>query len=161
MSIYDQDLAKCAANFQPLSPLSFLKRTARTFPDLESVVHGTRRYTWAETYQRARKLASALTQRGIQKGDTVAVMLSNTPEMFECHFGVPASGAVLNALNTRLDADIIAFILNHGEAKLLITDTEFSPTIKAALEKIGRTIPVFDVDDVLAETRGEDRESVV
>lgn len=155
MSIYDQDLDKCAANFQALSPLSFLKRTARTFPDLESVVHGARRYTWAQTYERARRLASALTKRGIKKGDTVAVMLSNTPEMFECHFGVPASGAVLNALNTRLDADIIAFILNHGEAKLLITDTEFSPTIKAALAKIGRTIPIFDVDDVMAETRGE------
>ena len=155
MSIYDQDLDKCAANHQPLSPLSFLKRTARTYPDLESVVHGKRRYTWAQTFERARRLASALVKRGIHKGDTVAVMLSNTPEMFECHFGVPASGAVLNTLNTRLDAEIIAFILNHGETKLLITDTEFSPTIQAALAKIGRTIPVFDVDDVLAETRGE------
>ena len=154
MSIYDQDLGKCAANFQPLSPLSFLKRTARTFPNLESVVHGARRYTWAETFARARRLASALAKRGIAKGDTVAVMLANTPEMYECHFGVPACGAVLNAMNTRLDADIIAFILNHGEAKLLITDTEFAPTVEAALQKIGRTIPVIDVDDELAETRG-------
>lgn len=154
MSIFDHDLDKCAANFQPLSPLSFLKRTARTYPDRESVVHGSRRYTWAETYTRSRRLASALTKRGIKKGDTVAVVLSNTPELYECHFGVPACGAVLNAMNTRLDADTIAFILNHGEAKLLITDTEFSPTIKAALEKIGRSIPVFDVDDVLAETQG-------
>ena len=154
MSIYEQNLDKCAANYQSLSPLSFLKRTARTYPALESVVHGPRRFTWSQTYMRAKLLASALRGRGIKKGDTVAVMLSNTPEMFECHFGVPACGAVLNALNTRLDADIIAFILNHGEAKLLITDTEFASTIKSALAKIGRTIPVFDVDDDQAETRG-------
>ena len=156
MSIYDQDLDKCAANYQPLSPLSFIARAARVYPDHESVVHGPRRYTWAQTYARARKLASALTRRGVKTGDTVAVMLSNTPEMYECHFGVPATGAVLNTLNYRLDADNIAFILNHGETRWLITDTEFSPTIKAALEKLGRDdITVFDVDDELAEARGE------
>lgn len=155
MSIYDQDLGKRSANYQPLSPLSFLARTARTFPDLESIVHGPRRYTWKQTFTRCRQLASALTKRGVQKGDTVAVMLSNTPEMFECHFGVPVTGAVLNTLNTRLDAEAIAFILNHGEAKMLITDTEFAPTIQSALEKIGRTIDVFDVDDDQAETRGD------
>lgn len=156
MSIYDQDLDKCPANYQPLSPLSFLARTARVYPDLESVVHGERRYTWAETYARARRLASALVRRGVKTGETVAVMLSNTPEMYECHFGVPATGAVLNTLNYRLDADNIAFILNHGETRWLITDTEFAPTIEAALAKTGRDdITVFDVDDELAETRGK------
>ncbi len=154
-SIYDQDLGKNAANYQALSPLSFLERAARVYPDAESVVHGNRRYTWSETFTRARKLASALTKRGIQKNDTVAVMLSNTPEMYEAHFGVPACGAVLNALNYRLDADNIAFILNHGEAKFLITDTEFSDTVKEALGKIGRDdVTIIDVDDELAEVRG-------
>lgn len=156
MSIFDQGLDKCDANFQALSPLSFIMRTARTYPDHESVVHGDRRYTWRETYARSRRLASALTKRGIGKNDTVAVMLANTPEMVECHFGVPASGAVLNTLNTRLDADTIAYVLNHGEAKVLITDTEFSATIKGALDKIGRSdITIIDVDDELAETRGD------
>ena len=155
MSIYDQHLDKNAANFQSLSPLSFIERSARTYPDKESVVHGNRRYTWKETFARAKKLASALTKRGIQKGDTVAVMLSNTPEMYECHFGVPATGAILNALNYRLDADNIAFILNHGEAKMLITDTEFSDMVKEALTKIGRDdITVIDVDDEQSEVRG-------
>ena len=154
-SIYDQDLGKNAANYQALSPLSFLERAARVYPDAQSVVHGERRYTWAQTFTRARKLASALTKRGIQKGDTVAVMLSNTPEMYEAHFGVPACGAILNALNYRLDADNIAFILNHGEAKFLITDTEFSDTVKEALGKIGRDdVTIIDMDDELAEVRG-------
>ena len=155
-SIYDQHLGKTAANFQALSPLSFIERSARTYPDKESLVHGDRRYTWAETFARSKRLASALTKRGVQKGDTVAVMLSNTPEMFECHFGVPVTGAVLNALNYRLDAENIAFILNHGEAKYLITDTEFSTTVKEALSKIGRDdVTVIDVDDELAEVRGD------
>ena len=154
-SIYDQHLDKNPANFQALSPLSFLERAARVYPDAQSVVHGNRRYTWSETFTRARKLASALTKRGIQKGDTVAVMLSNTPEMYEAHFGVPVTGAILNALNYRLDADNIAFILNHGEAKFLITDTEFSDTVKEALGKIGRDdVTIIDVDDELAEVRG-------
>lgn len=126
-NIYEQNLGKNPANFQSLSPLSFIQRSARTYPDRESVVHGHRRYTWSQTFARAKKLASALTKRGVAKGDTVAVMLSNTPEMYECHFGVPVTGAILNALNYRLDAENIAFILNHGEARFLITDTEFSP----------------------------------
>ena len=154
-SIYDQHLDKTAANFQQLSPLTFLSRAARVYPNMESVVHGDRRYTWAETFSRAKRLASALTKRGVSKGDTVAVMLSNTPEMFEAHFGVPVTGAVLNALNYRLDAENIAFILNHGEAKFLITDTEFSATVSEALSKIGRDdITIIDVDDKLAEVRG-------
>ncbi len=146
-SPYTIGLDKNAANHAPLSPLSFLERTADVYPQRPSVIHGARRFTWAETYARCRRLASALTARGIGKNDTVAAMLSNTPEMVECHFGVPMSGAVLNTLNTRLDAEAIAFMLNHGEAKALITDREFSPMVAKALAQVGHELPVIDVDD--------------
>ncbi|MBV6409788.1 MAG: acyl-CoA synthetase [Burkholderiales bacterium] len=146
-SPYTIGLDKNAANHAPLSPLSFLERTADVYPQRPSVIHDARRFTWAETYARCRRLASALTARGIGKNDTVAAMLSNTPEMVECHFGVPMSGAVLNTLNTRLDAEAIAFMLNHGEAKALITDREFSPTVAKALAQVGHELPVIDVDD--------------
>ena len=112
------------ANYVPLSPLSFLERSAFVYPDRISIIQGDRRYTWAETYQRCRRLASALTRLGVGRNDTVAVMLPNTASMFEAHFGVPMAGAVVNTLNTRLDADSIAFMLEHGEAKVLITDPE-------------------------------------
>jgi fatty-acyl-CoA synthase len=144
---YTIGLDKNAANYAPLSPLSFIARTAEVYPQRTSIIHGARRFTWAETYARCRRLASALAARGIGKNDTVAVMLSNTPEMLECHFGVPMAGAVLNTLNTRLDAEAIAFMLGHGEAKALITDREFSPTIAKALALAGRALPVIDVDD--------------
>jgi fatty-acyl-CoA synthase len=144
---YTIGLDKNAANYTPLSPLSFIERTASVYPQRPSVIHGARRFTWAETYARCRRLASALAARGIGKNDTVAAMLSNTPEMVECHFGVPMSGAVLNTLNTRLDAEAIAFMLNHGEAKALITDREFSPTVARALAQAGRELLVIDVDD--------------
>ena len=146
-NIYEQGLDKNKANYTPLTPLTFIARTAYIYPDRLAVVHGARRYTWGESFARARRLASALVQRGIGKGDTVAAMLNNTPEMFECHFGVPATGAVLNTLNTRLDAEAIAFMLNHGEAKILITDREYSPIVKQALAELGRPITVIDVDD--------------
>jgi len=152
---YDQDLDRNRANYAPLTPLSFIERSAHTYPNLLAVVHGERRYTWREVYARSRKLASALARRGIGRGDTVAAMLSNTPEMYECHFGVPMCGAVLNTLNTRLDAEAIAFMLGHGEAKVLITDKEFSATIGAALQKAGRRIAVIDVDDPLYEGPGK------
>jgi fatty-acyl-CoA synthase len=122
---YARDLDKTRANHVPLTPLSFIERSARVFPDRPSVVHGAARYTWSETYARCRRLASALARRGIGKGDTVAAMLPNIPAMYEAHFGVPMCGAVLNTLNTRLDAEAIAFMLRHGEAKVLITDREF------------------------------------
>ncbi len=144
---YASGLDKNAANYTPLSPLSFLERTAAVYPQRPSVIHGARRFTWAETYARCRRLASALAARGIGKNDTVAVMLSNTPEMAECHFGVPMAGAVLNTLNTRLDAEAIAFMLDHGEAKVLIADREFSPTVAKALAQSGRALLVIDVDD--------------
>lgn len=136
-----------AANFVALSPLSFISRTATIFPERTSIIHGDRSYNWAETWARCRKLASALVKNGIGKGDVVAVMAANTPEMVEAHFGVPMAGAVLNAINTRLDADTIAYILEHGDAKLLITDTAFSPVIKEALARLGSQVIVVDIDD--------------
>ena len=148
---YDTGLDKTAANYQPLTPLSFIERAASVYPERVSIIHGELRRTWAETYARCRRLASALASRGIGEGDTVAVMAPNTPEIFEAHFGVPMAGAVLNALNVRLDADAIAFILEHGEARLLITDAEFSPVVEAALAKLGRAIPVIDVVDPMAD----------
>src|SRR5207253_11142121 len=118
--IYDRDLDRNAANYAPLTPLSLIARTAYIWPDRLAVIHGERRYSWRETYARSRRLGSALAHLGIGKGDTVAAMLSNTPEMVECHFGVPMTGGVLNTLNTRLDGEAIAFMLEHGEAKVLL-----------------------------------------
>ena len=130
-----------------LTPLSFIARTAYIWPKRTSVIHGKRRYAWAETYARARRLASALAARGIGRGDTVAAMLANTPEMIEAHFGVPMTGAVLNTLNTRLDAQAIAFMLDHADSKVLLTDTEYAPVVRAALG-LARGKPfVIDVDD--------------
>ncbi len=148
---YATGLDRVPANFVPLSPLQFIERAAKVFPNHTALIHGDRRQSWSETYDRALRLASALAKRGIGKGDTVAIMAPNIPEMYEAHYGVPMVGAVLNALNTRLDAAAIAFILNHGEAKLLITDRELSPTIKGALAQLGREITVIDIDDPLAD----------
>jgi len=144
---FETDLDKNPANYAPLTPLGFIERAAYVHPKRIAVVHGSRRYTWMETYARCRRLASALARRGIGAGDAVAVMLSNTPEMYECSFGVPMAGAVLNALNTRLDAEAIAFMLDHGGAKLLITDREFSATIEKALALAKARPFVVDVDD--------------
>ena len=154
-SIYEAHLDQSSANHQALSPLSFIERTAAVYPDRISMIHGYARRTWAETFARCRRLASALSKWGIGHADTVAVMGANTPELYECHFGVPATGAVLNALNVRLDADTIAFILDHGEAKVLITDSEFSDTIKQALAKTKARPIVVDIADALAETAGD------
>jgi len=147
---YEQGLGKNAANFTPLTPLSFIERTARVFPDHTAVVHGETQRSWTETYQRCIKLASALNRRGINKGDTVAMMLPNVPASLEAHFGVPMCGAVLNALNIRLDAKTIAFILDHGEAEVLLTDKEFAPVINEALSLCEAKPLVIDVDDALA-----------
>jgi fatty-acyl-CoA synthase len=146
---YDSHLDKNPANYTPLSPLSFIARAAAVYPKHIACVHGERKINWADTYDRCRKLASALTQRGIGKGDTVAAMLPNIPAMFEMHFGVPMTGAVLNTLNTRLDAEAIAFMLQHGEAKVLFTDREFSVVIEKALTLLDKKIIVIDVDDIL------------
>ncbi len=132
-SIYDTNLGANAANHAALTPLSFIERTAGVYPERLAVVHGTVRRNWAETYASTRRLASALAGRGIGRGDTVAVIAANIPELFEAHFGVPMAGAVLNAINTRLDAEAIAFILDHGEAKAVLVDPEFSAVTRAAL----------------------------
>ena len=144
---YNTDLDKNSANYSPLSPLSFLERTAYVYPQRIAAIHGDRNFTWAETYARCRRLASALAMRGMGAGDTVAVMLPNIPQMLEAHFGVPMTGAVLNTLNTRLDAEAVAFMLKHGEAKVLITDREFSTTVAKALAMLEKKPLVIDVDD--------------
>jgi len=149
---FETDLDRTPANHVPLSPLSFLRRTARVYPDHPSLVHGALRHTWGETYARCRRLAAALAARGVGRGDTVAVMAPNVPAIFEASFAVPMLGAVLNTLNVRLDAAALAFMLEHGEARALITDTEFAPVIGEALARCGRELLVVDVDDPLAES---------
>ncbi len=150
-SIYDQDLPQTSANFAPMSPLSFIERTAEVYPTRLAVVHGSLRQDWATTYRRCRQLASALNRAGIGKNDTVAVMLPNTPPMVEAHFGIPMAGAVLNTLNTRLDAETIAFMLDHGEAKAVIVDPEFAGVMKKAMALRQSQAPllVIDVEDAL------------
>ncbi|WP_151670780.1 acyl-CoA synthetase [Nitrincola schmidtii] len=145
---YTLGLDQNPANYVPLSPLSFLSRAAQVFPNRTAVVHGSAvRRTWAETFHRCKQLASALTKQGVGKGDTVAVMAPNLPEVFEAHFGVPATGAILNALNIRLDAEAIAFILQHGEAKVVIVDREFSEVIQRAVRMMAHKPLVIDIDD--------------
>ncbi|HRA80369.1 MAG TPA: AMP-binding protein, partial [Thauera sp.] len=147
-SPYQIGLQKNAANYVPLTPITFIERSAYIYPDRVAVIHGARRYTWSESYTRSRRLASALKQLGVGKGDTVATILNNTPEMFECHFGVPACGAVLNTINTRLDAEAVAFILNHAEAKVLLTDREYARMVRKAIELAERPdMIVVDIDD--------------
>ncbi len=152
---YELDLDKNPANYAPLTPLGFIERAATVYPGRLAVIHGARRATWAETYARCRRLASALARRGTLAGDTVAAMLANTPEMLECHFGVPMAGAVLNTLNTRLDAEAIAFMLEHGGAKVLIADREFSGTVERALAALKVKPFVIDVDDPEYSGAGE------
>ena len=147
MSIFSQGLAPSPVNHQALSPLSFIERTATVYGQYPAVIHGAIRRNWQQTYERSRRLASALAGRGIGQGDTVAVMLPNIPAMLEAHFGVPMIGAVLNALNVRLDAEAIAFMLEHGEAKVLITDREFHKVIAGALALMEYPPLVVDVDD--------------
>jgi len=144
---YEGGLGRTAANHQPLTPLSFLERAASVFPHHTAIIHGRQRFDYATFYARARRLASALAKEGIRKGDTVAVMLANTPPMLEAHYGVPMLGAVLNALNTRLDAKSVAFMLEHGGARILITDREFSATVAEALALLKKKPLVIDYDD--------------
>jgi fatty-acyl-CoA synthase len=147
-AIFDLDLPRTAANHAALSPLTFIERAAAVFPHRTAVVHGSSiRRSWAELYSRCRRLAHALARRGLGRGDAVAVMLPNTPAMVEAHFGIPMAGCVVNAINTRLDPEAIAFMLEHGEAKLFIVDREFSSTAAMAVARLGRAITVVDVDD--------------
>ena len=158
-SIFDQHLDKNAANFVALSPVSFVERSAEVFGDLPAVVHGARRYSWRDVRDRSARLARALQAAGVGRGSTVSVMLSNTPEMVEAHYAVPALNAVLNTLNTRLDAHLLAWQMNHCEATVLITDREFSPTIARALQMLeadfGRKLLVIDVCDSEYSGAGE------
>ena len=151
---YDTDLNPCAANHVPLSPLSLLRRSAAVYPDKIAVIHGAARYSYRQFEQRCRRLASALQQRGVGRGDTVAVIAPNVPALLEAHYGVPMLGAVLNALNYRLDAATIRFILEHGEAKVLLTDREFSATVAQALAGMSQPPLVIDIDDPLYEEGG-------
>ncbi len=146
MSMFEQDLDRNAANFVPLSPVSFLTRAARIYPHRTAIIHGTRRYTYAQFLERARRLASALARAGVGKGDTVAIMAPNTPQMLEAHYAVPMLGAVLCSLNIRLDSGAIGFILNHSEAKVLLTDTEFAAVMAPAIA--GSAVRVVDIDDL-------------
>src|SRR5947207_2930504 len=142
-----EDLDRGPANHTPLTPLSFLAWAARVYPGKTAVIHGERTYTYAEFAARARRLGSALARRGIGPGDTVAVMAPNVPAMLEAHYGVPLTGAVLNTLNYRLDPASIAFILQHGGAKLLIADREFGAVVKPALQNLGRELPLIEIAD--------------
>ena len=148
-NIFERDLPRGAANSTALTPLSFLERSAAVYPDKTAVIHGSRAYSYREFHERCRRLASALAKRGIGPGDCVTIMAPNVPAMLEAHYAVPMLGAVLNALNFRLDAATIAFILEHGEAKALITDKELSPVVGPALEQLGKPLLVIDIDDEL------------
>ncbi len=158
MNQFSTDLNKNKANYVPLTPLSFITRAKDIYPNYESVVYGDRSYTWLETYNRCSKFASALTKKGIGLGSTVSIIAANTPELLEAHYSIPMTGGVVNTINTRLDAQTIAYILEHSDAKLLITDTQFSPTIKKALSIYGKKIPIIDIHDeqaIFKEGEGE------
>src|SRR5687768_3912563 len=146
------ELQRNAANFVPLSPVSFLERAADVYPDKVAVIDGERRFTYRQFRERVHRLASALAKRGIGRGDTVAIVAPNVPALLEAHYAVPGLGAVLNALNYRLDAATIAFCLQHGGANVLITDRELSPVVSQALARLGREIFVVDIDDPLASS---------
>ena len=147
MNQFSTGLDKNKANYIPLSPLSFITRAKDIYPNYESVVYGNRSYTWLQTYNRCTKFASALTKQGIGLGSTVSIIAANTPELLEAHYSIPMTGGVVNTINTRLDAETIAYILDHSDAKILITDTQFSPTIKKALSIYGKKIPIIDIHD--------------
>jgi fatty-acyl-CoA synthase len=151
LTIYDTNLDQVGANYVPLTPLSFLQRSSTVYPDKTAVIHGDHHYSYREFADRCRRLAGALTAHGIGRGDTVSVMAPNVPAMLEAHYGVPMTGAVLNALNYRLDAATISFILDHAQTKVLITDREFSETIAEALKNVKRPLLVIDIDDPLYE----------
>jgi fatty-acyl-CoA synthase len=152
---YSRNLDKRPANFQPLSPLPFLERAAAVYPERIAIVHGAERFTYAEFYARARRLASALAARGIGPGDTVSAMLANTPPMLEAHYGVPMTGAVLHSINTRLDAGIVAFQLDHAAAEVVICDREFAPVMREALQQAKVRPLVIDYDDKQFPQAGE------
>ena len=152
MSHYDTNLDKNEANYVPLSPLSFLERTKNIYPNYEAIVYEGRSYTWSQVYKRCTKFASALDKIGIKTGDTVSIMAFNTPEIFEAHYSIPMVGAVINAINTRLDPKTISYILDHSDAKVLIVDRQFHEVISKALKSVKNKIKIIDIDDKEIDT---------
>ena len=153
MSNFDQNLDKNPSNFIPLSPITFLERAKDVYPNYEALIYGSRKYTWKEVYDRSAQFANSLEKQGIGLGDTVSVLAANTPELFEAHYSIPMTGAVINTINIRLDPHTIAYILDHSDAKLFIVDTQFSPTIKKALELVSKNIPIIDILDKQAQLK--------
>ena len=153
MSNFDQDLDKNLSNFIPLSPITFLERAKDVYPDYEALVYGNTEYTWKQVYERSTQFASSIEKQGIGLGDTVSILAANTPELFEAHYSVPMTGAVINTINIRLDSHTIAYILDHSDAKFFIVDTQFSPTIKKALELVSKNIPIVDIVDKQAQIK--------
>ena len=151
MSHYDTNLDKNEANYIPLTPLTFLKRAKDIYPDYEAVIYEDRKYSWTEVYKRTVKFASALTKIGVKKGDTVSFLAFNTPEIFEGHYSVPMTGAVLNTINIRLDAKTIAYILNHSDAKVLVVDRQLHGEVKKALNTLNKKIIIIDIVDKFAD----------
>ena len=151
MNSYDENLDKNKANYVPLTPLSFLKRAKDIYPNYEAIVYEDRKYTWIDVYKRAIKFASALEKIGIKKGDTVSFLAFNTPEIFEAHYSVPMTGAVLNTINIRLDANTISYILNHSEAKVLVVDRQLHTEVKKALKTLDKQITIIDIHDKPAD----------
>ena len=151
MSHYDTNLDKNRANYVPLTPLSFLERAKEVYPNYEAIVYEDRKYTWSDVYKRATKFASALEKIGITKGDTVSFLAFNTPEIFEAHYSVPMSGAVLNTINIRLDANTISYILKHSDAKVLVVDRQLHTEVKKALSKLDKKIIIIDIHDKFAD----------
>ena len=144
MNNYSLNLDKNSSNYIPLSPLTFLERVKDVYPDYDSLIYGNRHYTWKQTYNRCIQFASALEKQGIGIGDTVSILAANTPELFEAHYSVPMTGAVVNTINIRLDSHTIAYILKHSDAKLFIVDTQFSPIIKRSLQQISKKILIIE-----------------
>jgi fatty-acyl-CoA synthase len=160
LSNFDQGLDKNSSNFVPLSPITFLERAKDVYPDYEALIYGNRKYTWKQVYERSTQFASSLEKQGIGLGDTVSVLAANTPELFEAHYSVPMTGAVINTINVRLDPHTIAYILDHSDAKLFIIDTQFSPTIKKALELVSKKIPIIDIVDDKAQLNEDEGEKL-
>ena len=151
MNHYDTNLDKNKANYVPLTPLTFLKRAKEIYPKYEAIIYEDRRYTWDDVYKRAVKFASALSKIGIKKGDTVSFLAFNTPEIFEAHYSVPMTGAVLNTINIRLDANTISYILDHSDAKVLVVDRQLHGEVKKALKILNKKITIIDIDDKNAD----------
>ena len=160
MNNFDKDLDKNLSNFVPLSPITFLQRAKDVYPDYEALIYNDKKFTWKQVYDRSTQFASALTKQGIGLGDTVSILAANTPELFEAHYSIPMTGAVINTINIRLDPQTIAYILEHSDAKLFIVDTQFSPVVKKALELIKKQIPIIDIVDDNAQLKNDEGEKL-